>query len=315
MKIIVTGGAGFIGSHLVDILIKNGHTVVVVDNLSSGYSWNIPKGVDFINADLGEEKSYDLLPKEKFDAVYHLASHVGQELSFQKPIYDIKSNAVSTVVMFKWCMEWGVKRFIFASSVNVYGPINTFPVDENTRTNPKSPYAVGKIASEYLCRIYQDFGINITILRLFNIYGPRQDIDNINQGMASIYMSYVAKKNPILIKGSLDRFRDFTYVTDAAEAFSKCLENSKTFGKTYVLSSGVKTTVKQLIEEIILAYGYDPETYPIQLDKPTRNDQFGFYGDSSALISDIEWKPKVGLKEGLTNMKNWVYEFRKSNKI
>jgi UDP-glucose 4-epimerase len=315
MKIIVTGGAGFIGSHLVDILLENGHTVVVVDNLSSGHLWNIPKGVHFINADLGEEKSYDLLPKEKFDAVYHLASHVGQELSFQKPIYDIKSNAVSTVVMFRWCMEWGVKRFIFASSVNVYGPIKSFPVDENTETNPKSPYAVGKIASEYLCGIYQDFGMDTSILRLFNIYGPRQDIDNINQGMASIYMSYVAENTPILIKGPLDRFRDFTYVTDAAEAFFKCLENPKTFGKTYVLSSGVKTTVKQLIDLIISAYGHDPETYPIQLDNPTRNDQFGFYGDSSALSKDIEWKPKVGLKEGLINMKNWVSEFRKLNNI
>ena len=311
MKILVTGGAGFIGSHLVDKLIIKGHEVTVVDNLSSGYLRNLHQDIKFINADLGDEKSYEFLPKEKFDAVYHLASHVGQELSFQNPICDIKSNTVSTVVLFKWCIEWGVKRFVFASSVNVYGPIKKLPVDDRTEINPMSPYAVGKISSEYLCRIYQDSGINSTILRLFNIYGPRQDIDNINQGMASIYMSYVAKNEPILIKGSLDRFRDFTYVSDAVEVFYRCLDNSNTFGKTYLLSSGVKTSVKQLIDKILTAFDKNPEDYPIVMSNPTRNDQFGFYGDSSLLFNDIKWKPSVNLITGLHEMVKWIRQLKK----
>ena len=203
-------------------------------------------------------------------------------------------------------MEWEIKRFIFASSVNIYGPINKFPVDEDTKVNPMSPYAVGKIASEYLCRIHQDFGIDSTIFRLFNIYGPRQDIDNINQGMASIYMSYVAKNEPIVIKGSLDRFRDFTYVTDAVDAFYTCLDRPKTFSKTYVLCSGVKTTVRQLVDEILIAFNYEPKDYPIVLSEPTRNDQFGFYGDASLLFDDIKWGAKIKLEDGLANMVKWI---------
>jgi nucleoside-diphosphate-sugar epimerase len=114
-----------------------------------------------------------------------------------------------------------------------------------------------------------------------------------------------------LVKGSLNRFRDFTYVSDTVEAFYKSLENSNTFGKTYLLSSGVKTTVKQLINKILIAFNKNPKNYPIEMSEPTRNDQFGFYGDSSLLLKDLNWKPFVNLNTGLYKMANWISQQKK----
>ncbi len=307
MKAIVTGGAGFIGSHLTERLLLEGWTVLVVDNLSSGYFHNVPPGAEFLWLDLTNEDAIDMLPKEGVDAVFHLASHVGQELSFQRPIYDFKANALSTLLLLKWCVSCRVKQFIFASSVNVYGNVKEMPIKESAPIDPPSPYAVGKISSEYLCKIYQDFGVNTTCLRLFNVYGPRQDMRNMLQGMASIYMAYVAQNKPVFVRGSSDRFRDFSYVGDVADAFYRCL-NENAYGKTYNIASGYKTYVWQLIEMIINAFGYDTFTYPIQYGEPTTNDQFGFYGDSSLIREQLGWEPTVDLEEGIGKMAQWVRE-------
>lgn len=305
MRAIITGGAGFIGSHLTERLLREGWTVLVVDNLSSGYFHNVPPGAEFLWLDLTNEDAIEVFPKEGVDAVFHLASHVGQELSFQRPIYDFKVNALSTLLLLKWCVHCRVKQFIFASSVNIYGNAKEMPIKESASIAPPSPYAVGKIASEYLCKIYQGFGVNTTILRLFNVYGPRQDMRNLMQGMASIYMAYVASKEPVFVRGSKDRFRDFSYVEDVADAFYRCL-NENAYGKTYNIASGHKTYVWQLIELIIKAFGHDPSTYPIQYGEPTTNDQFGFYGDSSLIREQLGWQPTVGLKEGIERMARWV---------
>lgn len=308
MNIIVSGGAGFIGSNLVDKLVDNGHDVLVLDNLSSGDISNLNKNAKFIEIDLAEKSEYKNIPKTKYDAFYHLASHVGQELSFKNPIIDLKSNALSTAIVINWCLKNKIKRFIFTSSVNVYGDIKKNPVDERTKINPRSPYAVAKMASENLINIYSESGINTTIFRFLNIYGPRQDISNLNQGMASIYMGYVNKNLPIIIKGSLERYRDFTYVDDTVNALILCLDNKKSYGKTYVLSSGIKTTVRELINKILISFGKDPESYPLIIEKPTKNDQFGFFGDSSLIKNDLKWEPQINLQNGLKNMVNWIID-------
>lgn len=307
MKAIVTGGAGFIGSHLTERLLREGWTVLVIDNLSSGYFHNIPLGAEFLWLDLANEDAVEMLPKEGVDVVFHLASHVGQELSFQRPVYDFKANALSTLLLLKWCVHCRVKQFVFASSVNVYGNAKEMPIRESAPIDPPSPYAVGKIASEYLCKIYQDFGVNTTCLRLFNVYGPRQDMRNLLQGMASIYMAYVARNEPVFVRGSRDRFRDFSYAGDVADAFYRCLDENA-YGKIYNVASGHKTYVWQLIEMIINVFGYDASTYPIRYGEPTTNDQFGFYGDNSLIRDQLGWRPTVGLEEGIGRMAQWVQE-------
>ena len=197
---IVTGGAGFVGSHLSKKLLSLGWEVTIYDNLSSGNRSNIPDGAKFIWADLTSEDCIALMPDDKVDVFYHLASHVGQELSFERPLYDLKANANSTIILLNWCLKNKVDQFIFASTMNLYGSPENEYVDELTNVDPPSPYAVGKLASEHLCKIYNGFGLNSSCLRLFNVYGPGQDFSNMKQGMVSIFMSYVAKNEKLIVR-------------------------------------------------------------------------------------------------------------------
>ena len=309
MKAIVTGGAGFIGSHLAARLLEEGWSVTVVDNLSSGYERNVPEGAELLTIDLGEETAGAQLPRDGADAVFHLASHVGQELSFERPFYDLKANAFGTMVMLDWCLKHEVPRLVFASTMNLYGDPEDrdIPVTESMPVRPPSPYAVGKIASEHLCNVYAPFGIKSTSLRLFNVYGPRQDMKNMKQGMVSIFMSYVARGEPILVRGSKDRFRDFISVHDVVDAFVRCLDE-RAAGKVYNVSSGKRTHVWELLREIVEAFGGDPDAYPITYGVGTPRDQFGIFGDSSALQRDLGWAPQIELREGIAEMARWVQE-------
>ncbi|MBU4376235.1 MAG: NAD-dependent epimerase/dehydratase family protein [Candidatus Omnitrophica bacterium] len=309
MKAIVTGGAGFIGSHLVRRLLKEGWDVLVLDNLSSGYRENIPEGAEFRLVDLSEEDGVSQLPVDGVDVIFHLASHVGNDLSFDRPVYSLKSNILSTMFLLQWAVRYKVPQIVFASSVNVYGEITSLPVTEKHPTDAISPYAVGKLASESLCRIYEKFGVRSTCLRLFNVYGPGQDLNNMMQGMASIYMAYVARKEPVLVKGSLERFRDLVFIEDAVDAFYRCL-NPKAYGKTYNVCTGRKTYVRNLLSLIIKSFGHDPEEYPIVNGAPTRQDQFGFYGDLSLIKRDLGWEPRVTLEQGIDRMAEWVRKMR-----
>lgn len=311
MKAIVTGGAGFIGSHLTSRLLTEGWEVLVVDNLSSGHERNIPAGAAFIWMDLTSEDSLAFLPTSGIDAVFHLASHVGQELSFENPIYDFKANALSTMLLLKWCIVANVKKFIFASTMNIYGDPKVLPVDESMEINPPSPYSVGKISSEYLCRIYQGFGIDTTCLRLFNVYGPMQDMMNMKQGMVSIFMSYVAKNVPIHVRGSKDRFRDFIYIDDVVDAFMHSLD-IRASGKVYNVCTGIKTHVWELLDGIVEAFGKPAGTYPITFGEGTPKDQFGVYGNNYLLTNDLGWQPKTSLKDGLKLMAKWVKDIDQS---
>lgn len=301
MKAIVTGGAGFIGSHLTRRLLAEGWDVLVLDNLSSGYRTNVPSNARFQWLDLSDETAGALLPKEHFDVVFHLASHVGQEVSFDQPLHDLKANIFPTMTLLSWAMEHKVNQIVFASSVNLYGNSAQMPITETADIDLPSPYAVGKYASEALCKIYANFGVNFTSLRLFNIYGPGQDMENMMQGMASIYMAYVAKNEPILVRGSLDRFRDFVFVTDAVDAFYRCADK-KAYGKTYNICTGIKTQVRDLLDIIIKVFGYDPNNYPIVSGNPTRQDQFGFFGNPALIAKDLGWFPKVSLVDGIAEM-------------
>ena len=160
MHAIVTGGAGFVGAHLSKKLLSLGWEVTIYDNLSSGNRLNIPEGAKFIWADLTSEDCINLMPDKKVDIFYHLASHVGQELSFERPLYDLKANANSTIILLNWCLKNKVDQFIFASTMNLYGSPENEYVNELTNVDPPSPYAVGKLASEHLCKIYNGFGLH-----------------------------------------------------------------------------------------------------------------------------------------------------------
>jgi len=304
--VLVTGGAGFIGSHVAARLISDGYKVTVLDNLSTGKIENIPKEADFIELDLGKQESYCNLENLTCSHVFHLAGQSSGEASFDNPYYDLMSHVMSAFWLLDWCKRQGVSRFLFASSMSVYGDPSFLPVDENHSIAPKTFYGAGKAAAEAYVRLYQTIGIDTTIFRLFSVYGPGQNLDNRKQGMVSIFLSYLLEKKEVVVKGEKGRFRDFVYIDDVVDAWLASLGNPVTSGKTYNLASGRKTTVGQLLEGLKHSFGC-PE-HPVEFKDGTLGDQFGALADISLVRRDIGWAPRVSLKEGLRRMVTYEQE-------
>jgi UDP-glucose 4-epimerase len=302
--VIVTGGAGFIGSHLAARLLDAGHEVTVLDNLSTGRLANIPAGADFIEMDLGREEEYGLLDGLAGDAVFHLAGQSSGEASFYDPLGDLRSHVLSTFWLLKWCLKKQLKRFIYASSMSIYGEPQYLPVDEVHPQGPKTFYGAGKMAAEAYIKLYQTLGIETTIFRLFSVYGPGQNLENKMQGMISIYLSFLLEGRPILVKGSKERFRDFVYVDDVVEAWLAAWDNPRSYGKVYNVASGQKTRVADLIEALKQALGCPG--HPVEYQAGTPGDQFGIVGQNAAITWDLQWQPRVGLAEGLKRQASGV---------
>ena len=305
-RYLVTGGAGFIGANIARRLISLGDEVVVIDNLTTGDSENVPTGAQLINLDITHHEQLELIPQGSFDAVLHLAAQSSGEISHEDPGRDLNTNALGTLLLLEWARRRGVSRFLFASSMAVYGLTEQVPVREEQTLDPYSFYGIAKQAAEQYVRHYAKHGMKTTVFRMFNVYGPGQNLANLRQGMVSIYLAYLVAGEPVLVKGSLERFRDFTYIDDVVEGWVAALENPKSYGRVYNLASGRKTLVKDLLAELIRAWGEDPQTYPWEQAEGTPGDQFGIYADVSFLSHDLPWSPRVELPEGLSRMTAWA---------
>ena len=188
----------------------------------------------------------------------------------------------------------------------VYGLTDQVPVLESQALDPYSFYGISKLASEQYVRHYMRGGLAATIFRMFNVYGPVQNMANMKQGMVSIYLAFLVREHPILVKGSMDRYRDFIYIDDVVDAWLTALDNPETHGRVYNLASGRKTLVRELIPELIRAWGLDPDTYPVEYGEGTPGDQFGIYADISSITRDTGWQPGVHLPDGLKRMAQWA---------
>lgn len=303
MKIMVTGGAGFIGSHLSKRLLADGHNVLVVDDLSSGSLENIPAEVQFLELDLAEEAVYKELPTD-IDIVYHLASQSSGEISYEDPVHDLKANALSTLALLQWAKKVGVQKFIFTSTMGVYDDTLKHKANETSPVAPKSFYGVTKYTCEGFIRIFNEEGMRTTIFRLFNVYGPGQNMANLKQGMVSIYMAYVFNKQPVCVKGSLERTRDFVYIDDVVNALRLGLSEQADEG-LFNVCTGRKYSVGEVLKEIFSAFGELTE-YPVEIKSRTPRDIDHSLGDYKAINEALGWQPRVSFEEGVTKMVNWL---------
>lgn len=315
MHYLVTGGAGFIGSALAGKLISDKHKIVILDNLLTGYKSNIPTEAEFIEADCSTASAMKALDNRKFDAIFHFAGQSSGEISFESPVLDLNCNATSTLQLLDYAVRTKCPRFIYASTMSVYGQkfneINERRKEqysENDPTEPLSFYAVGKLASERYLTIYQEtYGINTTALRLFNTYGPGQNMDNLRQGMVSIYLKQLADSqyDHIIIKGESQRFRDFIHVDDIVKVTARLLNMPESFGEIYNVGTGVKTTVGQLLLALKAETGIDKL---VEYAGSTPGDQFGVYADNAKLLSLLPDINFIQLEKGLEYAASYVKE-------
>ncbi len=305
MRVLVTGGAGFIGSALARRLIGEGHEVVIADNLSTGKTGNIPERATFVQLDLSGPGAFSRLPDGAYDAVAHLAAQSSGAVGQADPYADMQVNVGATLLLSRWAIEKGIRRFLYTSSMTVYGQGNREPLDESAPSAPVSYYGAAKLASENYLRLAEAEGALVTCFRLYNVYGRGQNLGNLYQGMASIYLAYLLKHVPVPVTGSFDRFRDFVHVDDVVDAMMRALNRPATPSRIYNIGTGKKTTVRELLRMLIAAMKL-PESHPVEEVTGSPSDVFGSVANVARARNELGWSPRVELRDGLEDMVAWA---------
>ena len=299
MNILVTGGAGFIGSHVVDALIAAGHRVSIVDNLcktGGGCVENVnPDTHRFHEIDIRDDRLASVFEKEKPEIVCHLAAQSSLSISTREPDYDADVNVMGTLKLLAHCVQHSVRKVIFASSSAIYGIIEQMPIHEDTpKSPPETPYGVAKLAVEGYLHVWrQIFGLDFTIFRFGNVYGPRQN-PNMENGVIAIFADAILGERSVRIDGDGEQSKDYVYVGDIARAHVLALEHGG--GEAYCLGTRRATSVNWLYERLaeLIGHGTDVRHAPQRV-----GDVLWFSFDCSKAKRDLGWEPKVDLETGL----------------
>ena len=297
MKILVTGGAGFIGSHIAEHFSSKGHSVVVLDNLATGYLHNVPvnDNITFINGDICDPAIVSDAMKG-VDYVFHHAALVSVPLSCQKPADAFRINTIGTLNVLQSSLDAGVEKVVIASSAAVYGNNPVLPKREDMFPEPASPYAISKLDCEYLARMfYKDHGLRTTCLRYFNVYGPRQDPNSAYAAAIPIFLSRARAGEDIVIYGDGGQTRDFVHVSDVVQANVAAMEHGD--GEVFNVATGSSVTIRELAENIVGIVGTG-------VGIVHEDERVGDVRDSRADVGKISgwWKSEVGLSEGIKGM-------------
>lgn len=294
MKILVTGGAGFIGSHIVDHLISRGDQVVIVDNLSTGKEENLNPKAKFYRLDLTDPQLTTILKQERPEVVIHQAAQTQVQRSIQDPLFDANSNILGTINLLEASRQSGVRKIIFASSAAVYGNPAYLPIDEKHPIQPLSGYGIGKYTAEQYLQIYYNlYGIQYTILRYANVYGIRQDAKG-EGGVISIFIDRVIHQQPIAIFGNGEQTRDYIYVEDVARANIAAIDRGD--GEVFNIGTGVRTSINQLVELLSQVTG-NPVTKEYQ-DERSGDIKDSVFDNKKAKVL-LKWEPMIELCRGI----------------
>lgn len=298
MKILVTGGAGFIGSHVVDIYIQNNFEVVVIDDLSTGHLSNLNPAATFYQLDIRSPQIAEVFEKERPDYVNHHAAQVNVRRSVSDPYFDAEVNILGSINLLEYSRKYGVNRMIYISSGGaVYGEPESLPCDETHPVNPICQYGASKhVVEHYLYMYQQNYDLDYVVLRYANVYGPRQDPHG-EAGVVAIFTGQMLTDDQVVINGDGEQQRDFVYVGDCANANLLAIStpNQNTI---YNIGTGSGTSVNEIFGMLKDISGYErPATYgPAKLGETRR-----IYLDSSNALNGLNWKPTVALRQGLHN--------------
>ncbi|MFA5188467.1 MAG: NAD-dependent epimerase/dehydratase family protein [Patescibacteria group bacterium] len=301
-KILVTGGAGFIGSHLTDILISEGCRVYIIDNLSTGQRQNIHPGANFFKFDIQDKKVEDLFKDIGFDYVFHTAAQVNLRKSVDNPVFDAKTNILGTLNILENCRKYGIEKIIFSSTGGaIYGEAKIVPTPETYEAKPVSPYGVAKLTIEnYLYYYRRVFNLNYTILRYANVYGPRQN-SLAEAGVVSIFINKILQDEQPIINGDGLQTRDYVYVDDVVRANLLAM-TVKDIG-IYNVATGQQNTVNQILK--LVAAGF----FDKKVEEKHGPAMLGEQRISCLAIDKINkylnWQPKISLDQGIKLTVEW----------
>jgi nucleoside-diphosphate-sugar epimerase len=307
-KILVTGGAGFIGSHLVDRFLREGFEVTVLDNFSAGQMQNISSHVNsrqfhIVRGDVRDANLVKRVVKD-VDAVFHEAALIDVALSVENPLLFNDVNVVGALSLLKACLDSSAKRFIFASSAAVYGGLQPAEKRENMLPKPISPYGVSKLAAENYVEVFNDlYGLETVCLRYFNVYGPRQRFGSSYSGVITAFVSRLLNGQPPVIHGDGKQSRDFVHVEDVVSANLLALESRNAVGEVFNIASGTAVSVGELAN--ILQQITNTERLKPIFAENRPGDIKHCLGDIGKAEEFLGFHPKIGLEDGLSKLVEW----------
>jgi UDP-glucose 4-epimerase len=295
MKILVTGGAGFIGSHVVEAYLSAGHEVAVVDDLSTGFRHNVPKGVRLHVVDIRGEQLDQVFAGEKPEIVSHQAAKANVRESFEEPLLYADVNVMGSLNLLECCRRHGVRKVIYASTGGaVYGEPRELPVTERHPVNPLDPYGASKHHVEHYLEIYRSsYGIDYTILRYPNVYGPRQDPLG-EAGVVAIFVGKMLSNGHPVINGTGEQERDFVYVGDIARAGVLALNRAG--GEILNIGSGIPVSVNRITEVLKEVSGFSGE---VTHGAAKAGEVYRIFLNADRATERLGWRPEVSLSEGL----------------
>ena len=305
MRALVTGGAGFIGSNLVDRLLADGHDVTVLDDLFTGYRENVNPRAQFVEASVADEP----LVREAMagvNVVFHQAAHKAVQRSVEHPLVTDLANTHGTLTLLKAALDAGVRRVVYASSSSVYGGADVVPTPESQPLYPRSPYAVTKVAAEHYCHVFTDlYGLETVRLRYFNVYGPRQRPDSTYAAVIPLFIDALLHGTQPLVFGDGLQSRDFTYITDVVDAniAAATAPGDACAGRVYNVAGGDETTLLELLDAIGNVLDVKPAP---EFSAARAGDVRNSRGDGALAERDLGFTCRVPLDEGLLATINWL---------
>ncbi len=301
MRVLVTGGAGFIGSHTADALLAEGHEVAVIDDLSTGKTENVPVAAQRELSDLGSEAATRFVARFRPEAVLHLAAKVSVRTSIEDPVHDARTNVLGSLALFEACRKAGTRYLLFASTGGaMYGTARTFPIPETAAEEPESPYGCAKRAVEgYLGYYRRVHGLATCVLRFANVYGPRQDPHG-EAGVVAIFAQRCRAGEPLLIHGDGSQTRDYVHVSDVVAAILACLKAG--LEGIFNVGTGLESDVSTLARHLLELSGSQAG---VRHGPERKGDIPRSALDATRLRSAVAWKPQRSLAAGLAETWSW----------
>ncbi len=303
-KALVTGGAGFIGSHVCEELLSRDYQVIVLDDLSGGFVDNIVNGAKFIQGSINDQQLIShIFTEEKIDYVYHLAAYAAEGLSHYIKHFNYTNNLLGSVNLINASINHEVKCFVFTSSIAVYGSSPKLPMSEEDTPHPEDPYGIAKLAVEQELRVsHEIFGLNYIIFRPHNVYGERQNIGDRYRNVVGIFMNQILQDKPMTIFGDGNQTRAFSYIRDIAPLIAESIEIPAAYNQVFNVGADQPYSVNELAFAVAKSMGVPPQiTY-----LPPRNEVKDAYSSHEKIEKIFGKRPVTSLEDGLEAMAAWV---------